>query len=216
MSQPRSQPVQTSKGEVVVPFPGGLSDAALVAALKVRRPGAADVLFERYGRHVERLVVRVVGTDSEIPDLINEVFARACERVDRLDDASALKSWLGSIAVFTARTLLRDRRSRRRFLNFFAPEELPDLPVPGAPTEASAMLLRTYQILDTFPAEERVAFALRFMDGMGLNEIVEIMGISSGTVKRRLARAQERFVRAAEHDPWLRERVQQSQRWGQL
>jgi RNA polymerase sigma-70 factor (ECF subfamily) len=109
---------------------------------------------------------------------------------------------------------LRDRRSRRRFLGFFAPEELPEVPVPAAPAEASAALLRTYQVLSTFPPDERIAFALRFIDGMGLSEIVEVMGLSIGTVKRRLTKAQDRFVRAAERDPLLRERIAHSQRWG--
>ena len=51
---------------------------------------------------------------------------------------------------------------------------------------------------------------------MGMSEIVAIMGLSMGTVKRRLTRAQERFVRAAERDPLLRERIQHSQRWGKV
>jgi RNA polymerase sigma-70 factor, ECF subfamily len=212
---PRSQPVEPAASEAVVrPFPGAPGDAALVTALKARRPDAANLLFDRYGSYVERLVVRVLGLDTEVPDLINEVFARACERVDQLEDPSALKGWLGSIALFTSKTFLRDRRSRRRFLGFFAPEELPEVPVSGAPAEASAALLRTYQVLSTFPPDERIAFALRFIDGMGMNEIVEVMGLSIGTVKRRLTKAQERFVRAAERDPLLRERIAHSQRWG--
>ncbi len=215
MPTPRPQLVEAAPSEGVVrPFPGVASDAALVAALKSRRPDAANLLFDRYGSYVERLVVRVLGLDTEVPDLINEVFARACERVDQLEDPSALKGWLGSIALFTSKTFLRDRRSRRRFLGFVAPEELPEVPVSGVPVEASAALLRTYQVLETFPPDERIAFALRFIDGMGLSEIVEVMGLSIGTVKRRLTRAQERFVRAAERDPLLRERIQHSQRWG--
>jgi RNA polymerase sigma-70 factor (ECF subfamily) len=211
-----SQPGPSSAEGVVRPFTGVVNDAALVTALRARNPEAADQLFERYGEYVERLIVRVLGVDGEVPDLINEVFARAFERVAQIEDATALKGWLGSIAIFTARTFLRDRRSRRRFLGFFAPEELPEVPFRSAPVECSLALARTYDVLATLAPDERIAFALRFIDGMSLNEIAEVMGVSLGTVKRRLTRAQQRFVRAAERDPLLRELVENSQRWGQL
>ena len=186
-----------------------------MAALRAGRADAQRLLFERYGDYVERLIVRVLGLDAEVPDLINEVFARAFERIDHLADPAALKGWIGSIALFTARAFLRDRRSRRRFLGFFAPEELPEVPVTGAPAEVSLALFRTYQVLEQFPADERIAFALRFMDGMGLSEIAEMTQVSVGTVKRRLTRAQERFVSAAGRDPLLRERMANSERWSQ-
>lgn len=192
-----------------------MSDTALVTALRAGRADAADQLFERYGDYVERLIVRVLGLDSEVPDLINEVFARAFERIDQLDDATALKGWLGSIAIFTARTFLRDRRSRRRFLGFFAPEELPEVPVRPAPVECSLALSRTYQVLASLPPDERIAFALRFIDGMSLGEVAQVMGLSVGTVKRRLTRGQQRFVSAAERDPLLKELIQTSERWGE-
>lgn len=196
------------------PFPAALNDAGLVAAIRAKRPEAGRLLLDRYGAYVERLVVRVLGIDAEVPDLINEVFARAFERIDQLDDPTALKGWIGSIALFTTKTFLRDRRTSRRFLGFFAPDELPEVPVSGAPAEVSLALYRTYQVLETFPADERIAFALRFIDGMGLAEVATMMGLSLGTVKRRLTRAQDRFIRAAERDPLLRERMQHSQRWG--
>jgi RNA polymerase sigma-70 factor (ECF subfamily) len=211
---PRSKAAEPNDERVVHPFPGPPSDAALVAALRAGRPEAAGQLLERYGNYVERLVVRVLGIDTEVPDLINEVFARAFERIGQLEDPNALKAWLGSIALFTAKSFLRDRRSRRRFLGFFAPEELPEVAVTGATAEVTLALYRTYQVLETFPPEERIAFALRFIDGMGLSEVAAMMGLSLGTIKRRLTRAQERFVTAAERDPVLRERVQRGQRWG--
>jgi RNA polymerase sigma-70 factor, ECF subfamily len=192
-----------------------VSDAALVAALRARTSGAGDLLFERYGEYVERLIVRVLGLDTEVPDLINEVFARALESIDQLEKGPALKGWLGSIACFTARSFLRDRGSRRRFLGFFAPEELPDVPFTSAPVECSLALRRTYQVLDALRADDRIAFVLRFIDGMSLGEIAEVTAVSLGTVKRRLSRGRERFVRAAQRDPLLRDLVQQGERWSE-
>ncbi len=183
------------------------TDAALVAALKLREVGASDLLFDRYGSYVERLVVRVIGLDSEVPDLINEVFARALEGIDGLKEPSAMKGWIGSIAIFTSRVFLRKRRTRRRWLNFVSPDDLPEQAAVIAPPQVSQVLRRTYAVLDTLPADERIAFALRLVEGMELAAIAEIAHVSLATIKRRLGRAQQLFRAAANRDPLLREHI---------
>lgn len=164
-------------------------------------------MFNRYGSYVERLVVRVIGLDSEVPDLINEVFARALEGIDGLKEPSAMKGWIGSIAIFTSRVFLRKRRTRRRWLNFVSPDDLPEQAAVIAPPQVSQVLRRTYAVLDTLPADERIAFALRLVEGMELAAIAEIAHVSLATIKRRLGRAQQLFRAAANRDPLLREHI---------
>jgi RNA polymerase sigma-70 factor (ECF subfamily) len=186
-------------------MPLATSDAALVASLRANEPGASELLFDRYGPYVERLIVRVVGLDAEVPDLINEVFARAFEGMRMLREASALKGWIGSVAIFTARAFLRSRRTRRHWLRFQAPHELPDLPAAVASPEVTQELARTYAVLDALPGDERIAFALRFVEGMELTEIAAVAGVSLATVKRRLVKAQLLFWEAVRGDPLLRD-----------
>ncbi|MDP9036917.1 MAG: sigma-70 family RNA polymerase sigma factor [Myxococcota bacterium] len=206
-SNPMHRTSHPSKEGVVHVLPLARTDAALVGSLKLGEIGSADLLFERYGGYVERLVVRVLGIDSEVPDIINEVFARTLESVHSLRDPAAFKGFIGSIAIFTARVFLRKRRTRRRWLRFVSPEELPEMPATNALPEVSQVLARTYVVLDTLPADERIAFALRFVDGMELTAIAEVVGVSLATVKRRLSRAQQLFGAAAERDPLLREHL---------
>jgi RNA polymerase sigma-70 factor (ECF subfamily) len=199
-------------GEVrFLPLPPG--DMALVAAVHARQRGAWETLFDRYGSYVERLIVRVVGLDAEVPDLINEVFARALEGFDHLKDPMALKGWLGSIAVFTARGWIRDRGSGRRWLNFLSPDDLPDVPTADVPPEVNEILQRTYALLTGMPTDERIAFTLRFVDGMELQEIAETTEVSLSTVKRRITRAERWFLKRASRDAVLSERVAESERW---
>jgi RNA polymerase sigma-70 factor (ECF subfamily) len=189
---------------IVRVLPVTMTDDALVEALRAEVPGAADLFFDRYGPYVERLIVRVVGIDADVPDLIQEVFARAFEGVNRLRAGSALKGWIGSIAIFTARAFLRDRSVRRRRLSL-GQEPVPEPVAPVADPEVTEALRRAYAALATLPDEERVVFALRFMDGMELAELATVCRYSLATVKRRLARAQASFAQAAAGDPLLRE-----------
>jgi RNA polymerase sigma-70 factor (ECF subfamily) len=182
-----------------------LTDAALVKALQARESGSAELLFERYGPYVERLIVRTVGLDPEVPDLIQEVFARALEGIRSVRESWALKGWIGSVALFTARGYLRSRRIRRRWLSVFSSDEVPEPAAIVASPEVSRTLARTYAILDALPTDERIAFALRVIDRMELTEISEVTGVSLATVKRRITRAQELFWDKARRDPLLRE-----------
>ena len=200
-------------GAVIRFLPVAEGDASLVAALTARTHGAQAAFVERYGRYVERLLVRVVGFDPEVPDLLQEVFLRALESLDRLESPARLKGWLGSIALFTARAWLRDRRSRMRWLHFRSPFEIPEPAAPARVPEAVEALSRTYVLLDRLPADERIALALRLIEGMDLREIAELSRVSLATVKRRLARAEKQFLDAARRDPLLRDRIERGTRW---
>jgi RNA polymerase sigma-70 factor (ECF subfamily) len=186
-------------------FPPTMTDAALVLSLKAHEPGSAELLFERYRPYVERLIVRTVGLDPEVPDLVNEVFARALEGIRNLRDSLALKGWIGSVALFTARGFLRGRRTRRRWLSIFSSDEVPEPVAVVASPEVSRTLVHAYAVLDVLPPDDRIAFALRVIDGMDLAEIAQMVGVSLATVKRRVARAQRLFWDKARRDPMLRE-----------
>ena len=91
----------------------------------------------------------MIGIDPDVPDLIQEVLARALESAHRIREHAALKGWIGSVAIFTARTFLRDRRSRRQRIRLSAPDELPERPAPLALPEVTQTLARTYAALET-------------------------------------------------------------------
>lgn len=183
-------------------------DAALHTALVQGHPGAPAALFDRYGEHVHRVLANVLGIDSELPDLLHEVFARALRNVQQLDDGDKLKSWLSRIAVFTARGCIRSR-VRRRWLRILAPGDVPEITVPTAAHEAREALQATYAVLRRMKTEHRIVFALRFIQGMSLSEAAQASDMSLATFKRRLGQAEDRFVRLAQREPalasWLQE-----------
>ena len=189
-------------------------DAELVAALHRGDRAARAVLVQRYEPLVERLVAGALGIDSEIADVIQDVFVGVFEGIRSLKDASALRSWIATLAVFTARGRIR-RRRRWRWIRFVAPEEVPEVPVAAPQGETSEAVRATYAILEKFPADERLAFSLRFVSEMQLTEVAAACRVSLATVKRRLARAEKRFVEAAKAHPALVDRMGRGGRWGQ-
>jgi RNA polymerase sigma-70 factor (ECF subfamily) len=194
-----------------LPVPDG--DDALVSALRAGRLGAAEALFHRYVDHVRRVVIRVMSVDGEIEDVIHDVFLDALRSIHKLKEPQALKMWLTSIALFKARRLLRQRR-RRSWLRLAAPDELDRLgPMEGGGSEVAEAMRCTYLVLGELPADERIAFALRFIEGMELVELAEACRTSVATVRRRLQRAEERFLRKARKYPVLNARIAEGSRW---
>jgi RNA polymerase sigma-70 factor (ECF subfamily) len=190
-------------------------DYALVAGIRRGDPAAASGLYHRYRPLVERTLVRILGFDSELPDTVQETFIRALGSSRLVRDPQALPSWMIRVAVCTASDLIR-RRKRRRWLHLFSDQQDELESTVGASFEAESdvgarLALRAAQaILNGLPAEERIAFSLRRLEGMELKDVAHACGCSLATIKRRLSRAESRFLARAEHQPalesWLLER----------
>lgn len=174
------------------------ADARLAAGLARGEPWAASALCARHGAHVRRVLFRVLGKDDgEGGDLAQEVFVRAWRGIAKLRDPAALRPWLTHIAVFTARSEIR-RRKRRRWLSLFATAtEVAEPAAPFASPDVREAAACVYRIFDRMPADERLPFALHFIDGLGLEETAAACGMSLGTVRRRLVRAERRFFKLA-------------------
>jgi RNA polymerase sigma-70 factor, ECF subfamily len=187
-------------------------ERALVEALRSRHPGAAAALYERHAAAVHRALRSVLGPDPELQDLLQEVFIRALDSIAQLEDHARLRSWLIGIGVFSARALIR-RRARRSWLSLFSPQRVASTEQAPPSSEARLALREVYELLNRLPLDERMAFALRIIDGMSLPDAAEACGVSLATFKRRLSRAERAFADAAERRPLLQPWLEGGTKW---
>ena len=187
-------------------------DPALVAALRAGHPGAAAALYDRYAGHVRLTLRSILGPDDDIPDLLQEVFIRALDRVDGIREVDRLSSWLTTIAIFVARAQIR-LRSRRRWLRFFSPERTRPRQLEQPSSDARRALREIYAVLDRMPTDQRMAFVLRYLHGVTLVEAAEACETSLATIKRRLTRAEARFLEAVRRRPGLVQWLEEGTRW---
>jgi RNA polymerase sigma-70 factor (ECF subfamily) len=204
--------------ETVIPlaFARGHDDLrggdGLIDALRAGHPGAATVFYDRYAAAVQRGLQSVLGRDAEIPDLLQEVFIRAIDRIGELQQLDQVRGWLTTIAVFAARAHIR-RQARRKWLSLFSPDQTRQRHLEPPSSDARRALRDIYCALDTLPADERIAFALRFIDGMTLPEAAAAAGVSLATLKRRLSRAEKKFVARVRERPLLEQWLREGTRW---
>ena len=210
VGHPRSSPIPAAarpEGPArknVVTLPAPVADDAAVArsAASGSLAGRAQ-LYDRYARHVRGVLVRLLGVDPELDDLIQDVFVEVLNSLSRLEDPARLKAYLTAITIHVARARIR-RAVRHRWLTFWAPEDLPELPAPEPDETLREAMRATYAILHGLPMEERIAFTLRYLEGMELVELADAVGVSLSTCKRRMRAAERRFMARARGNPALR------------
>lgn len=157
-------------------------------------PRDFDGVFRRYSPYVARVALRLLGHDSEVDDLVQDVFLEAHRGLQGLREGGALRAWLARICVRKATRRLR----RRRLLTLLSLEVVTEHDLPfdqSASAEQRAEVTKLYRALDRLPAEERVAWLLRFVEGESLDDMVELCGCSKSTVQRRLRSAQASLAR---------------------
>ncbi|HVY36762.1 MAG TPA: sigma-70 family RNA polymerase sigma factor [Polyangia bacterium] len=187
-------------------------DAALIEALRAGHPGAAAAFYDRYAGQVRLTLRSILGPDDDIPDLLQEVFIRAMDRVGKVREADRLGAWLTTIAVFVGRAHIRVR-SRRKWLRLFSPERTRLRQLEQPPSDARRALREVYALLDDMPVDQRMAFVLRYVHGVTLVEAAEACDTSLATIKRRLSRAEARFLQAVRRRPELARWLEEGTRW---
>jgi RNA polymerase sigma-70 factor (ECF subfamily) len=179
-----------------------LTDPELVGALRAGDSDAPGALWERYSPAVRRLLARTLGPSSEIEDLTQEIFLRVFVRLPTLRDPSALRPFTLSVAGNVLKWELRRRWISRR-VKLSDTGTLPDVEGKSDDLEAREALRRCYAIFDKLTAEERIAFSVRYMEGMTAEEVAATLSVSVSTAKRWINRAAAKIAKKVADDPGL-------------
>ncbi|RYL94243.1 RNA polymerase sigma factor SigW [Sporolactobacillus sp. THM7-4] len=156
-------------------------------------------LVDKYKNSVYSICLRMVGNSQEAEDLSQETFIRAYKHIDQFDTDRKFSTWIFRIATNLSIDFLR-RKKPSVSLDAELPgtdglelkeilasgEALPDELVVWSETERIVQ----YEI-DRLREKYRSAIILKYIQGLSLKEISEILGVPIGTVKTRIHRGRE-------------------------
>jgi RNA polymerase sigma-70 factor, ECF subfamily len=157
-----------------------------------------DALYRRYCRYVAAVILRLNGRETEVEDIVQDVFVEATRGIQRLKEPDAVKGWLATITVRVVRRRLRLRRLRR-VLGFDEQVDYARLADRGASPVDKLLVKAVYQMLDEMPVEDRLAFTLHHVEGETIDAVAVMCGCSCATAKRRIARAQRAIEKGFAH-----------------
>jgi RNA polymerase sigma-70 factor, ECF subfamily len=160
-------------------------DGDLVIRLQRRDPQALAELYDRYGRVVFALILRVVRDAGIAEDLVQETFLRVWNRVQGFEAGKgSIAPWLLAVARNRAIDYLRSAGGRER--NAL---ELEETVHPALWSDIEQGLLNSDRIrrvkaaMDKLSPNQRQAIELAYFEGLSQSEMAERMGQPLGTVK---------------------------------
>lgn len=181
--------------------PSETSLPALASSAQKPVPGekayGIEELFRQYNASVARWAARLGGPGFDVHDVVQEVFVIAHRKLTDYSVEARLKVWL----FRTTRAVVSQQRRKLKWNRFWhgRPEDLADTLASAKPTpvedferrENGAMLRR---ILEGMREDHRTAIILFEVEGLSGDEIADLMGVKSGTVRVWLHRARQVFI----------------------
>jgi RNA polymerase sigma-70 factor (ECF subfamily) len=130
-------------------------------------------------------LVRLVDDKHLAEDVLQDVFVLIWRKLGWLRDPEVFRPWAYRIASREAFRRLRKHRAGARLLR----DEtlLAELPAPEVPPFPREWAEALPGLLDRVSPSSRAVLILHYLQGMTLNEVADILEISPGTVKSRLA-----------------------------
>lgn len=167
------------------------TDEQLMAGIQRQEQDALAALYRRHTPLLRTIIGRVVNNDTDVDDLLQEVFVEIWNRAGRYDEARGKA--LGWIVTLARRRAID--RVRKKQAYFRAEERLrestkgdADAMHAAANDEAehsdTAEIFK--RIMATLPEPQREAVQLAYYSGLSQRDIARRTGIPLGTIKTRL------------------------------
>lgn len=163
-------------------------DVLIGAIVKDGSESACRMLYQRHTGRIYRLALRLVGSESDAEDVVQEVWLRAGIQLRTFEGRSQLGTWLCGFAVNVSREFLA-RRGRS------PTDELTDLDVLPVAEEPIVERLDIERAVAMLPFACRAAFLLHDVEGFTHEEIAERLGWVAGTSKTQVFRARRALRR---------------------
>jgi RNA polymerase sigma-70 factor (ECF subfamily) len=173
------------------------SDQELIARTLGGDGAAFGILVDRFQRKIYRVAYAITRDDTEADTITQDTFIQAYTHLGKFQGRAELETWLTRIAINRSRDWLR----RRKFVSLFSHDdadsddriyavepvdEQPDAERLFMSHQLRAAILRAER---TLSSQQKIIFRLRHYENHSLEEIAELLGLRSGTVRAHLFRA---------------------------
>jgi len=177
------------------------ADAALVTRLAGGDEDALGELYDRYGRAVYSLALRIVCDGATAEEVTQEAFVRLWRAAATFDPAKGtVHIWLLRITHNLALNQIRRQMSRPQAATSFdwdvdgallaETDASADPPTVASLRERSELVRRA---LAQLSEAQRQAIALAFFGGLSQSEVADALGEPLGTVKSRIRVGMQRL-----------------------
>jgi RNA polymerase sigma-70 factor (ECF subfamily) len=173
----------------LIPEQAQISDVQLLHAIRDGDEQALASFYDRYRLILFGLILRILHSQPEAEDVLQEVFLQVWQRASSFDETRGRPfTWLVTLARSRAIDRLRSLGSRDRTAN----EAGREAEATGETRDAVDDAIRSEQgetvrrALAALPDEQRNTLVLAYFEGLTQTEIAERLATPLGTVKTRM------------------------------
>ncbi len=162
-------------------------DLALVRQVKDGDKAAFNILVRNHQRGVYAIVFSMVKSHDTTDDIVQDSFVKAYKNIQSFEEKASFKSWLYSIAINTAKNVLR-ASSLRNTVDY-------EKVVLKAQTNSNDSIEQKQlqsvlaEEIEKLPAKQKIALTLRIFDELPFKEIAQIMECPYDTAKANFRHA---------------------------
>ena len=171
------------------------TDAELIAAVLKGDPARFEPLVAKYSPRVFATARRYARRESEVEDIVQEVWSKAYQKLSSFRGEAPFEHWLMRLAVRTCYDFLREHQRNREttFTELTDPESDWLDRFAAAPEQASDEAAAARQLVERVLAmlspPARLVITLLEIEDRSVKEIAELTGWSVPLVKVRAFRA---------------------------
>ena len=185
-------------------MPMELTDAEIIAAVLQGDTARFELLVTKYQPRIFATARRYARRDSEVEDIVQEVFIKAFQKLGSYRAEAPFEHWLMRLAVRTCYDFLRvHQRNREHAFTEITDQETDWLErFVGQPQDtgeaAAAARALVERVLEQLPAAARLVITLLEIEERPVKEIAQLTGWSVPLVKVRAFRARAAMKKCLE------------------
>jgi len=174
-------------------------DAVFVRRLQANEDAAYDELVRMYNASIYHVAFRMLGDPSDAADAVQDIFLKVFRNIGSFRGDAALKTWIFRIGLSEILNRLRWWKRRHRMSTISVDDDhngqgpayfiRDSAPSPEQALQSREQEAAIQDALNRLSNDHRSIVVLRDIEDFSYLEIAEILNVSVGTVKSRLARA---------------------------
>ena len=186
-----------------MPLDVSLDDAALVRRSLGGDQEAFGVLVSRHARSILSVTSRMLGPSADAEDVAQETFVAAFKSLASFQFGAKFSTWLYRIAVNKCTDALRARRPTVS-LDEAGDDgqtawDTVDEETPHWELEQVELAWELDKGIQALPHLYRESFVLKHIEGLGYDEMSEILGVNRDTLKMRVYKARTILCQSLGH-----------------
>jgi RNA polymerase sigma-70 factor (ECF subfamily) len=161
-------------------------------------------LFRTHRQDVARLAQRMLGRQTDLEDIVQEVFLQVHRSIRDFRHGARFSTWLYRVTVNVV--LMHRRAARSRPIFGEAPEHVAAVdhrPRADEQLERQRRVQAFHRLLDRLSEKKRLVFVLHELEGLAPGEIAKIVGSPVLTVRTRLFYARRELLALLAEEPSL-------------